>query len=36
VPVADLSITDPPIEEVIQRAFALGASGGSDEADGTE
>jgi ABC-2 type transport system ATP-binding protein len=25
LPVADISITDPPIEEVIQRAFALGA-----------
>jgi len=25
LPVADISITDPPIEEVIQQAFALGA-----------
>jgi len=25
LPIADISITDPPIEEVIQKAFALGA-----------
>ena len=26
LPVADLSIADPPIEEIVRRAFALGAA----------
>ena len=29
LPIADISITDPPIEEVIQRAFALGSENGN-------